>query len=209
MQNPAERPAVLAQLCHAGLMDVQDRALYNRSYTTGHKAFRARATVDLGNLLGWDNAHHVVYAGALDMAVGPRWYSTYEMACNVIKMLFEGEALHAVPYGGVSAGERELLANTAPLDAEDEAALVDALLHQPEPAYIDRITALPKAGKDRAGSSMRCRSPRPKSSWRRAAPTTSRCRCTATSTAIRLAGFTTISIIRGGSAFFMSPARSS
>ena len=59
MENPAERKEVLAQLCHAGLMDVQDRALYNRSYTTGHKAFRARATVDLGNLLGWDNAHNV------------------------------------------------------------------------------------------------------------------------------------------------------
>ena len=52
LANPAERPAVLAQLCHAGLMDVQDRALYNRSYTTGHKAFRARATVELGNALG-------------------------------------------------------------------------------------------------------------------------------------------------------------
>ena len=89
MANPAERQAVLAQLCHAGLMDVQDRALYNRSYTTGHKAFRARATVELGNALGWDNAHNVVYAGALDIAVGPRWYSTYEMACNVIKIFLE------------------------------------------------------------------------------------------------------------------------
>src|SRR5437868_2118731 len=75
-ENPAERKAVLAQLCHAGLMDVQDRALYNRSYTTGHKAFRARATVELGNALGWDEAHNVIYAGALDIAVGPRWYST-------------------------------------------------------------------------------------------------------------------------------------
>ena len=70
-------------------MDVQDRALYNRSYTTGHKAFRARATVDLGNFLGWDNAHNVVYAGALDIAVGPRWYSTYEMACNAVQIFLE------------------------------------------------------------------------------------------------------------------------
>src|SRR5476649_1109155 len=50
MEDPAERKAVLAQLVHAGLMDVQDRALYNRSYTTGHKAFRARATVELGKI---------------------------------------------------------------------------------------------------------------------------------------------------------------
>ncbi len=34
MENPGERKAVLAQLVHSGLMDVQDRALYNRSYTT-------------------------------------------------------------------------------------------------------------------------------------------------------------------------------
>src|SRR5207248_3098517 len=89
MQNPAERKEVLAHLLHAGLMDVQDRALYNRSYTTGHKAFRARATVELGNFLGWDNAHNVIYAGALDVAVGPRWYSTYEMACNIVKIFLE------------------------------------------------------------------------------------------------------------------------
>ena len=38
-------------------------------------------------------AHHVIYAGALDIAVGPRWYSTYEMACNLVKMNIEGEAL--------------------------------------------------------------------------------------------------------------------
>ena len=82
MENPAERKDVLAEMCFAGLMDVQDRLLHNRSYTTGHKAYRARATVEIGNALGWDNAHNVIYAGALDIAVGPRWYSTYEMACN-------------------------------------------------------------------------------------------------------------------------------
>lgn len=60
MQNPAERREVLAEAVFAGLIDVQDRALYNRSYTTGHKAFRARAMVELGDALGWDNAHDVI-----------------------------------------------------------------------------------------------------------------------------------------------------
>ena len=55
----------------AGLIDVQDRMLYNRSYTTGHKAHRARATIEIGEAVGWDDAHDVLYAGALDMAVGP------------------------------------------------------------------------------------------------------------------------------------------
>ena len=38
---------------------------------------------------GWDRAHPVLYAGVLDMAVGPRWYSTYEMACNAITVYIE------------------------------------------------------------------------------------------------------------------------
>jgi hypothetical protein len=148
MEEPAHRAEVLAELVFAGMIDVQDRLLYNRSYTTGHKAFRARATVELGDLIGWDRAHDVIYAGALDIAVGPRWYSTYEMACNVIKTCIEGEALHAVPYGGVSPAEQAILRNTASLAADEEAELIQVLLHQPEPAYIDAITALLLAGKD-------------------------------------------------------------
>ena len=96
---------MLAELVFAGLIDVQDRALVNRSYTTGHKAYRARATVELGNFIGWDDAHHVLYAGALDIAVGPRWYSTYEMACNAVQIFLEGETISAIPYGGTRPRE--------------------------------------------------------------------------------------------------------
>jgi hypothetical protein len=148
MENPAERPQVLAQLAHAGLMDVQDRALYNRSYTTGHKAFRARATIDLGNYLGWDNAHNVVYAGALDVAVGPRWYSTYEMACNVIKIFLEKETVSAIPYGGASEVELAILANNKePLSREEAKALEEALIRQPEPGFLELLSKYLEAGK--------------------------------------------------------------
>jgi hypothetical protein len=148
MANPAERKAVLAQLAHAGLMDVQDRALYNRSYTTGHKAFRARATIDLGNLLGWDNAHNVIYAGALDVAVGPRWYSTYEMACNVIKIFLEKEAVSAIPYGGASQIELAILANNKdPLSRDEQQALEDALIRRPEPGFLELLSKYLEAGK--------------------------------------------------------------
>lgn len=148
MENPYQRKEVLAELMFAGLIDVQDRMLYNRSYSTGHKSYRARATIELGNALGWANAHDVIYAGALDMAVGPRWYSTYEMACNVIKTFIEREPLHAVPYGGVSDAERAILQNTDALTADDEGPLIDALLHKPETEYIGLITSLLLAGKD-------------------------------------------------------------
>ncbi len=147
MEETGHRREVLAELVFAGLIDVQDRMLYNKSYTTGHKAYRARATVEIGDAIGWDNAHDVLYAGALDMAVGPRWYSTYEMACNAIKMFIDGEALHAVPYGGASAAETALLANTEPLNQAEAAELIDVLIRQPEPAYIEKLTALLRAGK--------------------------------------------------------------
>jgi hypothetical protein len=147
MQEPAQRREVLAELVFAGLIDVQDRMLFNRSYTTGHKAYRARATVELGDYVGWDRAHDVIYAGALDMAVGPRWYSTYEMACNAVKILLDGEALHAVPYAGASAREQALLGNTAPLTRPEADALVEVILRAPEPAYVEHLAALLRAGK--------------------------------------------------------------
>ncbi|HME22367.1 MAG TPA: hypothetical protein VKI44_13665 [Acetobacteraceae bacterium] len=148
MEDKANRKRVLAEMVFAGLIDVQDRMYRNRSYTTGHKAYRARSTVELGNALRWDNAHNVIYAGALDIAVGPRWHSLYEMACNTVKEEIEGVALHAVPYGGVSEAELAMLRNTAPLTAEDEFALLRALLHEHSPANLDAITSMLKAGRD-------------------------------------------------------------
>ncbi len=49
MENKANHQEVLAELVFAGMIDVQDRMLCNRSYTTGHKAYRARSTVEIGN----------------------------------------------------------------------------------------------------------------------------------------------------------------
>src|ERR1700760_2141641 len=148
MENVAERKDVLAEMCFAGLMDVQDRLLHNRSYTTGHKAYRARSTVELGDALGWENAHEVVYAGALDIAVGPRWYSTYEVACNYIKMMIEGETLRAIPYGGVSEAELALLRNKEPVNQQEAAELTNAVLRQGEIETLEALTKLLKAGKD-------------------------------------------------------------
>jgi hypothetical protein len=147
MEETEHRKEVLAQLVFAGMIDVQDRMLYNRSYTTGHKAYRARSVVEIGNAIGWDNAHDVIYAGALDIAVGPRWHSVYEMACNVITIFIEGKEVHAVPQGGTTERERELLTNVAPLSEADTEELIDALVRQHEPAYIEKISALLLAGK--------------------------------------------------------------
>src|ERR1700751_1612715 len=127
IEETEHRQDVLARLVFAGLIDVQDRMLYNRSYTTGHKAYRARSVVELGNAIGWDKAHDVIYAGALDIAVGPRWHSVYEMACNVVTMFIEAAEVHAVPQNATTERERALLGNTGPRGQVDPAELIDAL----------------------------------------------------------------------------------
>ena len=150
-EEKERRHEVLAHLVFAGLIDVQDRMLYNRSYTTGHKAYRARATVELGTAVGWDDAHDVLYAGALDMAVGPRYHAAYEMACQV-SWLFLAED-HAKPTSSMAPSptslvEARLLANAAPIGAADAQRLVHAVMTEREPAYIEAITALLLAGTD-------------------------------------------------------------
>jgi hypothetical protein len=134
MEDVPNRRAALAHLAFAGLIDVQDRMLHNRSYTTGHKAYRARATIELGDALGWDQAHHVLYAGVPDIAVGPRWYSTYEMGCNIVQNFLDGR-------------DRDLLAQKEPLTAAEETMLVDAIVQQREPSVVAAIVGLLKAGR--------------------------------------------------------------
>src|SRR5438477_12308370 len=114
LDDARNRKQVLAQLAFAGLIDVQDRMLHNRSYTTGHKSYRARATIELGEALGWDAAHCVLYAGVPDLAVGPRWYSTYEMGCNVVQNLLDRR-------------DSALLRQEAPLTPAEEAMLVETI----------------------------------------------------------------------------------
>jgi hypothetical protein len=135
LEDETNRPRLLAQLVFAGLIDVQDRMLFNRSYTTGHKSFRARATVELGETVGWANAHSVVYAGALDLAVGPRWYSTYEMAQNVCLEAFDGR-------------DHDLMGNSLALTSEEHDVTLELLLHDGEPAWTHQITRLLKAGRE-------------------------------------------------------------
>jgi hypothetical protein len=134
LDDPARRTPLLAQLVFAGLIDVQDRVLHNRSYTTGHKSYRARATVELARAVGWANAHDILYAGVPDIAVGPRWYSSYEMGCLVVQNLLDNR-------------DRELLEQDSALTPAESMALQDALLSGQEPGYIDLLVALLRSGR--------------------------------------------------------------
>jgi len=108
--------------------------LHNRSYTTGHKSYRARATVQLAQAVGWANARSILYAGVPDMAVGPRWHSTYEMGCLVIQNFLE-------------ARDQDFLGNDGALSSVESIALIEALLSGEEPTFIELLVGLIKAGK--------------------------------------------------------------
>ncbi|MGH7585386.1 MAG: hypothetical protein ACREMH_03985 [Gemmatimonadales bacterium] len=150
-QDKDRRRELLGHLLFAGLIDVQDRMLFNRSYTTGHKAYRARATIEVGDAIGWDHAHDVLYAGALDMAVGPRWYSAYEMACQVAwTQLAEADdrPKSSMQPSPASLVEARLLRNSGWLAQPDAHRLIHAITQEPEPAYIEEITRLLLEGID-------------------------------------------------------------
>ena len=149
--NKARRQELLGHLVFAGLIDVQDRLLFNRSYTTGHKGYRARATVELGNAIGWDNAHSVIYAGVPDIAVGPRWHSAYEMACQVAWTQLakeEDRPASSLDPSPEAPPEAYLLANNAPLAHDETEMLIRAIIDEHEPAYIEALNTLLLAGKD-------------------------------------------------------------
>ena len=133
--DEAARPALRDQLLFLGCIDVQDTVAGRKGRNTGHKAIRARATLDLADIVGWERAHGVFYAGVPDMAVGPLYYSLYDAACVTTNARF--------PDGG-----RQLKrTNQTPLTDEE----VDAFLHvvlegEPSQAW-DQVTRCLEAGK--------------------------------------------------------------
>jgi hypothetical protein len=135
LQNPAERPQVLAQLMFAGLIDVQDRTAFRTSFSTGHRAYRAKATIELAETVGWENAHDVIYAGVMDLGVGPRWYSMYEMACTYSRLVLQGQDIEWRK------------TNTRTMTRAEVKQTVDAILERDEIDVVRHIGGLLQVGK--------------------------------------------------------------
>src|SRR6266581_4225150 len=62
-EDPEIRPMLRDQLLFLGLIDLQDTVVGRKARNTGHKALRARAVLDLADVLGWERAHGVYYMG--------------------------------------------------------------------------------------------------------------------------------------------------
>ena len=137
--DPAMRALVCDQLQFLGLIDLQDTIAGRKARNTGHKALRARAVVELADLVGWERAHGVYYIGVPDMAVGPLYYSVYDAACVLVSS--------ELPDAGKGLA-RDNVAALAEVDAEE---LLRLLTDADTQAVWERLTA-----HLRSGVSIRC-----------------------------------------------------
>jgi hypothetical protein len=133
--DESARAKLRDQLLFLGLIDVQDTIINRKARNTGHKALRARAIVDLADVVGWDRAHGVFYTGVPDMAVGPLYYSAYDAACVALAEAF--------PDGGRSLVQ----ANRTPLTTAEVEDFVRLLMEGDTETVWRQLTTFLQAGK--------------------------------------------------------------
>jgi len=129
------RPLLRDHMLFLGLIDLQDTIIGRKARNTGHKALRARAVVDLADVIGWDQARGVFYIGVPDMAVGPLYYSLYDAACVTIAAEFP------------DAGKSLKAANALPLTPTEVEAMVQQLTEADPQTVWNLITAHLRNGK--------------------------------------------------------------
>lgn len=129
------RPRLRDQMLFLGLIDLQDTIIGRKARNTGHKALRARAVVDLAEVIGWDHARGVYYIGVPDMAVGPLYYSVYDAACVTV--------VNELP----DAGKRLAQTNEMPLTPTEVEEMIGLLMVGEAPAVWNLVTAHLRAGK--------------------------------------------------------------
>ena len=130
------RPMLREQLEFLGLIDLQDTVIGRKARNTGHKAIRARAITDLADVVGWDQAHGVYYMGVPDMAVGPLYYSLYDLVCVRLTAEF--------PEDG---GKGLVHTNKMPLTPAEVEEMLDQLMTADSGAVWNLLTKHLKAGK--------------------------------------------------------------
>ncbi len=129
------RPLLRDHMLFLGLIDLQDTVIGRKARNTGHKALRARAVIDLADVIGWDRAHGVYYIGVPDMAVGPLYYSLYDAACVTV--------VNELP----EAGKQLKQTNEAPLTPAEVEEMVRLLLEADPPTVWNLVTTHLRNGK--------------------------------------------------------------
>jgi hypothetical protein len=133
-QEPEHREALRGQILFCSIADVQD-TIHRRSVrSTGHKALRIRAMLDLADFVGWEDAHPIFYAAVPALPVEPLFYVLYNTVSNWCREKF-GEAWSTLPD------------NAGTLDEAELAELRRVVLHTDAPTILQHLTELLQAGK--------------------------------------------------------------
>ena len=135
-EDPEIRPMLRDQLLFLGPhRSCKIRWSAGRRATPATRRLRARAVLDLADVLGWERAHGVYYMGVPDMAIGPLYYSLYDAACVTISAEFP------------DAGKGLKKTNQTPLTEAEVEEMIPLLMEADWQTVWNRITAHLKNGK--------------------------------------------------------------
>jgi hypothetical protein len=133
--DPAVRSQLESQMLFCAIIDLQDTLQQRKLQNVGHKALRARAAVELSDLIGYENADPLYYCVVPDVACFPRLYPLYDLSSVTLGARFKGEH-----YGLKQK-------YTEPLLDEERDSFIDLMLNGKMPEIAARITDLLAAGK--------------------------------------------------------------
>jgi hypothetical protein len=133
--DPAVRRQLESQLMFCAIIDLQDTLQQRKLQNIGHKALRARAAVELTDVVGWENADNLYYCVVPDIACFPRLYPLYDYSTIALGGKFKGELY------GLKAK------NIEPMTDDERETFIDLILNAKQPQVLSHITDLVAAGK--------------------------------------------------------------
>ncbi|MGH2371179.1 MAG: hypothetical protein ACRDI2_23640, partial [Chloroflexota bacterium] len=129
------RKALESQLLFCAIIDLQDTLRQRKLQNIGHKALRARALVELADLIGWENAQPLLYCVIPDIATFPRLYSLFDLSTSVLGGRFKNDLY--------TLKQR----NRQAMTDEESDALAEAMLNGTVDQVTKHLTDLIGAGK--------------------------------------------------------------
>ncbi|HEV2126241.1 MAG TPA: hypothetical protein VGW38_26090 [Chloroflexota bacterium] len=133
--DPTVRKQLESQLLFCAIIDLQDTLQQRKLQNIGHKALRARAVVELSDLVGYEHADNLYYCVVPDIACFPRLYPLYDYSTLALGGRFKGE-MYALKR-----------ANDQPLTDEERETFIDLILNAKQPQVLAHITHLLGQGK--------------------------------------------------------------
>jgi len=133
--DPAVRRQLESQLLFCAIIDLQDTLQQRKLQNIGHKALRARAAVELSDLIGYEYADSLYYCVVPDVACFPRLYPLYDYSTLALGGKFKGE-MYSIKQK-----------NQEPLSDEERETFIDVILNAKQPQVLSHVTDLIVAGK--------------------------------------------------------------